>query len=55
MSFNGVSVMVDAALKWSRVSEEKKTVISEAVNENKIDVLKYVSSMDMESQNLFST
>merc|ERR1719297_626804 len=40
VSFNGVSVMVDAALKWSNVSKERKTQISVAVNENKIDVLR---------------
>ena len=58
VSFNGVSVMVDAALKWSNVSKERKTQISVAVNENKIDVLRYVfslTSLAMDSQNLFST
>ena len=45
VSFNGVSVMVDAALKWSNVSKERKTQISVAVNENKIDVLRYVFSV----------
>ena len=45
VSFNGVSVMVDAALKWSNVSKERKTQISVAVNENKMDVLRYVFSM----------
>ena len=58
VSFNGVSVMVDAALKWSNVSKERKTQISVAVNENKIDVLRYVFSLTrlaMDSQNLFST
>lgn len=53
VSFNGVSVMVDAALKWSNVSKERKTQISVAVNENKIDVLRYVfslTSLAMDSQ-----
>ena len=43
VSFNGVSIMVDAALKWgslSSVSNEKRDELSEAVRKNDIEVLR---------------
>ena len=43
VSFNGVSIMVDAALKWgslSSVSNEQRDELSEAVRKNDIEALR---------------
>ena len=41
VSFNGVVAMVDAALHLNSVSADRRNELYVAVNENKIDVLRY--------------
>ena len=43
VSFNGVVAMVDAALHLNSVSADRRNELFVAVNENKIDVLRYTN------------
>ena len=40
VSFNGAVLFVEAALKLSSISAETKAELTDAINENKIDVLR---------------
>ena len=41
VSFNGVSVMVDTALKWSMIPKEQQSQLSAAIDQNKIEVIRF--------------
>ena len=40
VSFNGVSVMVDTALKWSMIPKEQQSQLSAAIDQNKIEIIR---------------
>ena len=40
VSFNGVSVMVDTALRWSMIPKEQQSQLSAAIDQNKIEIIR---------------
>ena len=45
VSFNGVSVMVDAALKWNSISKDQQKQLADAIDDNKIEILRRQASL----------